>query len=287
MLTLSLHTQPQYYTNNIPNATNNAFPFNSNGATGKTTQTLYLPGAFNQPTPVPSGEITKIYFQASTTASATYTQLIIKMGLTTDVDLPTGAWYTTQMTTVFDENSYTLSGTVGQFSGITLETPFYYDSTKSLVVEVTQCGYSGTGINIYYDILSGIKRSAGPLAVTSCPHPWGNQNNYLTHTGIDVNTTVGIEPVGNEIPKGYSLDQNYPNPFNPSTKINFSIPTGGFTSLVIYDVMGREVMTLINSELRAGKYSFEFNADDLTSGAYIYKLNVNDFSETRKMIVIK
>jgi hypothetical protein len=67
MLTLSLHTQPQYYTNNIPNATNNAFPFNSNGATGKTTQTLYLPGAFNQPTPVPSGEITKIYFQEKAT----------------------------------------------------------------------------------------------------------------------------------------------------------------------------------------------------------------------------
>ncbi len=281
-----LQAQPQYYNYNAA-TNNNAFPFNSLNATGKSTQTLYLPGAFNQPTASPSGNITKIYFQASTTASATYTQLIIKMGLTTDIDLPTSAWYTGTMTTVFDHTSYTLSGTSGQFSAIILDTPFYYDSTKSLVVEISQCGYSGTGINVHYTILSGLKRSAGPLNAMSCPHGWGNQNNYSTHTGIDVNTILGIDPISGNIPNKFSLEQNYPNPFNPVTSIRFSIPKSNFVTLKIYDAIGNVVGEPVNDQVTAGTYEVKFDASQLSSGVYFYTLKAGDFTSTKKMALIK
>ncbi len=184
--------QPQYYNYNTT-GTNNAFPFNINSATGKTIQTLYLAGAFANPTPAPSGNITTLYIQAATTGSPTYTSLTITMGQTTDVDLPTGAWYTGTMTTVYDHTNANLSGTAGQFFAIPLDVPFNYNPTLSLVVQITQCGYSGTGIGVCYSsLVSGTKRHAGPLSPVSCPHPWGNSINYTTNTGIDVSAVTPV-----------------------------------------------------------------------------------------------
>ncbi|HWA07565.1 MAG TPA: hypothetical protein VG961_13510, partial [Ignavibacteria bacterium] len=176
-LTVNILSQPQYYNYNTQGS-NNAFPLNTLPASGKTTQSLYLAGAFNQPTPAPNGNITKIYLMASSTGNATFNTLTIKMGQTTDVDLPTGAWYTGPMTTVLDATNFNIVGTAGQFFMITLTTPFNYDQTKSLVIEISQCGYSGTGIGLGYTALSGNKRCAGPLSATACPHPYGNQQTY-------------------------------------------------------------------------------------------------------------
>jgi hypothetical protein len=87
----------------------------------------------------------------------------------------------------------------------------------------------------------------------------------------------------------YSLSQNYPNPFNPVTKISFSIPAGNTdnTKLVIYDVMGREVAVLVNQGLKTGSYEAEWNAIDVPSGVYFYKLTAGSFTETKKMSLIK
>ena len=184
-LTVNIFSQPQYY-NFTGGSGNNAFPFNTLPASGKTIQTLYLPGAFGQPTPAPNGNIIKFYVQAVSSVNVTYTQLTIKMGLTTDTDLPTGAWYTGPMTTVFDQSNYNMVTTADQFIGIILATPFAYDNTKSLVVEITQCGYSGTGFGVRNTGLSGVKRHAGPLSATNCPHPYGNSSAITTHTGLDI-----------------------------------------------------------------------------------------------------
>jgi hypothetical protein len=503
LLTLDIFSQPQYYNYNTT-GTNNAFPLNNNPATGKTIQALYLPGAFSNPTPAPSGNITKLYLQAATAGNATYTSLTIKMGLTTDVDLPTGAWYTGTMTTVYNQTNANLTSTAGAFFPIVLDVPFNYDPTKSLVVEISQCGFSGTGIGICYSVLvSGTKRSAGPLTALACPHVWGNQNNYTTNAGIDVappltpnyavtlpspgvntnyvsipyqasmngfpaltieawlkvgstagpntvlnkgasgfdyqlginaggipffravgvivtavtstitagvwthlavsyngagvvtfykngvpevintsappgsstgemrigrgnndpgsgnieevrlwsvartqgaidsnkckkypssfnNSTglkalwhfdnnlvdsvssyngtvmgtitydtvsfpipgancglVGVQQIGNSIPQVYSLMQNYPNPFNPSTSITFTLPKEGFVELTVYDILGRRVGVLVQEPYLAGTYKVEFDAKSLASGVYFYTINVNDFSETKKMLLIK
>jgi hypothetical protein len=100
----------------------------------------------------------------------------------------------------------------------------------------------------------------------------------------------GLSDVENnvELPEKYSLSQNYPNPFNPSTKINYSLPVEGNVSLKIYDILGREIRTLINNETKtAGQYTINFDARNLPSGIYIYRLQAGDFSQVKKMILLK
>jgi N-acetylneuraminic acid mutarotase len=185
IFTTSVLSQPQYYNYNNP-VGNNVFPFGTLPATGKTTQTLYLPGAFNQPGPAPMGTVTKVYFQAVNTTSATFTQLTIKMKLTTDTDLPTGMWDTAGYTTVFNQSGVTVNTTADQFFSFNLSAPFVYDPSKSLIIEITQCGYSGGNIAVRNTTLSGTKRHAGPLSAAPCPHPWGNSSAITTHTGLDI-----------------------------------------------------------------------------------------------------
>ena len=96
-----------------------------------------------------------------------------------------------------------------------------------------------------------------------------------------------VNQIGNEMPSAYILHQNYPNPFNPSTKINFAIPKEGFVSLKIYDMLGREIKTLFNDNLKAGTYTIDFNAGLLTSGIYFYKLQSGTFTDVHKMILLK
>ena len=91
----------------------------------------------------------------------------------------------------------------------------------------------------------------------------------------------------NQIPQQFSLGQNYPNPFNPATTITFSIPHDSKVRLSVFDVLGKEISTMINDNLQAGKHRVVFEADDLPNGVYIYQLNADDFVEKRKMLLIK
>ncbi len=98
---------------------------------------------------------------------------------------------------------------------------------------------------------------------------------------------TGIEPVSNEIPSVFRLYENYPNPFNPVTKIKFDIAKNTIAKLYIYDILGRIVDAPVNGELNAGRYEISFDASKLSSGVYFYKLVTNDFTDTRKMLMIK
>jgi len=91
----------------------------------------------------------------------------------------------------------------------------------------------------------------------------------------------------NQIPTGFSLSQNYPNPFNPRTMINFQLPISDYVRLVVYDVLGREIATLVNEEKIPGIYSVDFNGSNLPSGTYFYRLNAGKYSETKKMLLLK
>jgi hypothetical protein len=111
------------------------------------------------------------------------------------------------------------------------------------------------------------------------------------------NTPTGIEEDEITQPTYFSLYQNYPNPFNPSTVISYQLPVIGFVTLKVYDLLGREVATLVNEEKSAGEYEVEFsaivgsasggNAYNLPSGIYFYQLKAGNYSETRKMILLK
>jgi len=85
----------------------------------------------------------------------------------------------------------------------------------------------------------------------------------------------------------YKLEQNFPNPFNPSTTINYVVKERGFVQLKVYDVLGKQVLTIVNEEKSQGSYSVSFNGNNLTSGIYVYSLRVNNFTQNRKMILLK
>ncbi len=100
------------------------------------------------------------------------------------------------------------------------------------------------------------------------------------------NATAFVENEA-EVTLQYSLYQNYPNPFNPSTKISWQTPINGRQILKVYDILGREISTLVDDYKNAGKYEVEFNASSLPSGIYLYRLQAGNFSETKKMILLR
>ncbi len=98
---------------------------------------------------------------------------------------------------------------------------------------------------------------------------------------------IGIEPLGNEVPDKYFLAQNYPNPFNPKTNIHFSVPKSGDVSLKIYNTLGQVVAVYLDGFVNAGNYNAEIDGTNLSSGIYFYTLSSKDFTQTKKMVMIK
>ena len=158
-----------------------------------------------------------------------------------------------------------------------------YKSTDNGINWNQQSSYSFIGTNIkkidFLDSLFGFTMDYADILKTT--------------TGGEI--SVNIFPINSEIPVEYLLKQNYPNPFNPTTKIRFDIPSGfpARTSrndkvvLKVYDVMGREVQTLVNERLQPGSYETSFDGSGLNSGVYFYKITAGNFTETKRMLLIK
>lgn len=125
---------------------------------------------------------------------------------------------------------------------------------------------------------------------------WRDRRNVNDEIYYKLNPTgneLGFINISSEIPSNFSLSQNYPNPFNPATKIRFSIPMDSRLHgndrvvLIIFDVLGREVQTIVNEQLKPGIYEVDFDGSNYSSGVYYYKLTAGTYSETRKMVLIK
>jgi hypothetical protein len=110
---------------------------------------------------------------------------------------------------------------------------------------------------------------------------------FITHTTTGGEWLVGIQNNGTETPTKYSLSQNYPNPFNSTSNLKFQIVNTGDVRLIVYDIMGKEVQTLVNERLQPGTYETSFDGSALNSGVYFYKLVTGGFTETKKMLMIK
>ncbi len=134
----------------------------------------------------------------------------------------------------------------------------------------------------------------------------GNSNSPKEYSYIDKNVIGGskflyrLKQVDNDgqfeysdavevelVPNEYILSQNYPNPFNPTTKIRYQLPNESKVVIKVYNILGSEVMELLNEQKEAGVYEVEFKADNLSSGTYIYKINADNFVQTKKMILLK
>lgn len=109
----------------------------------------------------------------------------------------------------------------------------------------------------------------------------------VTNPGDRNSKPAGTDVEGIELPTTYSLAQNYPNPFNPTTQINFTLPVSGKVVLEVFDITGKSVATLVDAEMQSGIHTYEFNAADLSSGVYFFRLRANQFIATRKFVLMK
>ncbi|MCX6168389.1 MAG: ice-binding family protein [Ignavibacteriales bacterium] len=116
----------------------------------------------------------------------------------------------------------------------------------------------------------------------------------LAQTAVTLNANAVTKPetvtaVKNSlsVPQDFALFQNYPNPFNPTTTINYSLPRSGFVTIKIYDLLGAEIMTLLNEEMSTGNYSIKFDGSNISSGIYFYQLRGGSFVETKKFVLMK
>ncbi|MCW8811723.1 MAG: T9SS type A sorting domain-containing protein [Ignavibacteriaceae bacterium] len=118
-------------------------------------------------------------------------------------------------------------------------------------------------------------------------NPDGFKIAIITHSISIYYIIVNVESTNPNTPSDFSLLQNYPNPFNPTTSLQYAIGSRQFVTLKVYDLLGREIATLVNEEKPAGEYEVEFNATNLPSGIYFYQLNAGEFTEVKKMILLK
>ncbi len=190
--------------------------------------------------------------------------------------------------------------------------------TWNLIFSQNDAG-AGWGMSFPNPLTGYVCTGAGKVVkTTDSGVTWGIQNTPLTEnlyeihfpsaqtgyiaswSGKILKTTNGgltyITHTENEFPDNYSLSQNYPNPFNPSTKIKFEIPDNlSFQrklesrkiSLIVYDILGKEIAALVKEQLQPGSYEVTFNSDNLPGGVYFYKLTAGEFTETKKMLMIK
>ncbi len=121
-----------------------------------------------------------------------------------------------------------------------------------------------------------------------------NEHNKLTDTNLWFDDIKIFDPSITEVNNSqlllnnsYELNQNFPNPFNPITTINYSLPQNSFVSIIVYDLLGRVVKTLVSENKLAGNYNISFDASNISSGIYYYTMAAENFRETKKLIVLK
>jgi len=155
--------------------------------------------------------------------------------------------------------------------------------------EVTaQSGYCSENLDLHF----GLGNAA---SIDSIKVEWPSGTNEYYHNItpnriiriIEGTGIIGIKLNSTEVPERFTLKQNYPNPFNPTTIIGLEIPKEGFVSLKVFDVTGREIKNLVSQNIKPGKYSIDYNVLSLPSGVYFYRLDTENFSDTKKMVVLK
>lgn len=164
----------------------------------------------------------------------------------------------------------------------------FYDSASTFIFGVTNTTVVNGSDTFYFRGWTG----AGNGSYTS-PDSTGNDDTVswsISNPIVEIvrwTDQVGITQLGSEIPDNFSLMQNYPNPFNPETKIRYDIPKRGNVYIVVYDILGKEVETLVNEVHNPGMFEVNFDGSKLASGIYFYKILSGDFYEVKRMLLIK
>lgn len=162
----------------------------------------------------------------------------------------------------------------------------FYDSSSSVSITVAPTTVTYNNQTYYFQRWTGVGNGSyngsDPTAVISA------LNNVIVQTAVfDTIPVIGIQNLNTGVPKTFGLDQNYPNPFNPVTKIKFALPKQTQAVIRVYDLIGNEVAVIHNGILNAGYYEADFNASSYASGVYFYKLETPDYSNVKRMILVK
>lgn len=199
--------------------------------------------------------------------------------------------FTTSGITTYRRGNISVNGDA--YGTISLPTGTF---SNALRVKTVQTIVDSTVIGIFSNITTSVITTYGWYSGANKFPLFQITTSSITTTGGTIHSklvtltksqTVDITKISTEVPNGFTLKQNFPNPFNPSTKISFSIPKESFTSLIIYDNLGREVSRLVNERLNSGVYEVNFNAANLNSGTYFYKISAGNFSSVKKMTLVK
>ncbi len=141
--------------------------------------------------------------------------------------------------------------------------------------------------SLYYCSTSKNGTSVSVIGEAMWARNWG-RGGTLYNISVDTNDSpIGIPPVTTNLPKSFSLSQNFPNPFNPSTVISFEVPKSSLVTVTVYDLLGREIEKLLLQHLNPGKYHVNWDASNYPSGLYFYTLRSGEFTETKKMVLVK
>lgn len=187
---------PQYY-NYDTQGGGNSFIWNQPG--GKAIQLLYLPGDFNQPSPAPAGYITSLSFRINESypLNSTYTDLTIKLGQANISSLPNSTFYNGSLTTVYYRASVTLTGIAGDWMSLTLDTPFPYDPSLSLIVDLGQCASTlGTGYSSCQSYMGGVNYRR-TYSNGGCPFTPNSSDDTIYHIGFDMGAAPPAVPISN------------------------------------------------------------------------------------------
>lgn len=195
--------------------------------------------------------------------------------------IPTRLWYAGQLEDMeigIGEQNRELVEFADFFQGASGDFQYSAQSANSNIVRVPEDEFSDPQFYVV-----GVQNGTAVVIVKARDD--ANDDFVTAELTVTVDGTVDTEI--EEIPTEFSLAQNYPNPFNPTTKIKFGLPEAANVSLRVYNILGEEVATLVNSELAAGFHTINFNATNLTSGLYIYRIEAGSFVEVRKMMLMK
>jgi len=263
--------------------TSSNYPFTTYWMDGRT-QMLFTAAELNAQGAGPNKWITRLGFNVITADAATMNGFSVKFQHTTATSLT--AFVTTGWTTAYT-GTYAVPGTGWQY--IDMQAPYFtYNGTSNLLVEVC---YDNSAYTQYSPVnssaVAGMTWGYYTDNSTGCTMTGGAAQANRPNTCFTMIPATGTGNLGLTTPTKYSLNQNYPNPFNPVTRINFAIPKQGLVNLKVYDVLGREVITLVNEVKAPGTYSVDFNGTELSSGVYFYKLESNGFSDIKRMMLIK
>jgi len=236
---------------------------------------------------VTPGNIYSIGFQVATANSQPMNGFNVKFqntSLTSLTGFTNSGW-----TTAFS-GTYTVPGPGLQY--IQFSPPyFYWSGSGNLLVEICYNNniwvnssnvYSTTAANMVYHNHLDLPNGDGCVDITT-----GTIQATRPNTCFVTQLIQGEKNINKNIPDKFSLSQNYPNPFNPVTKIKYTVPKNSFVSLKVFDITGREIRTLVNEEKSAGEYIIDFDASNLPSGVYFYKIFSDKFSDVKRMILIK